>query len=84
MHVDHEADERKGETEYNSESDNEDDNNSEPTSGACFHQVYQHMNNDAGRLNPYWILLDNKSMVHMFGNCALLENIQDVYDTIDV
>ena len=53
MHVDHEADERNGETEYNSESNNEDDENSKPTPGACFHQVSHHMNNDAGRLNPY-------------------------------
>ena len=36
MHVDHEADKINGDTEYNSESDNEDDNNdnSEPTPGA--------------------------------------------------
>ena len=72
MHVDHKVDESNGETEYKSESGNKDDDDSEPTPGACFHQVSHHMKNDAGRLNPYCILLDNQSKVHMFSNSALL------------
>ena len=75
MHVDHEADESNGEIEYNSNSDNEYGNDSDPTPGACFHQVSHHMNNNPGHLNPYWILLDNQSTVHMFSNHALLANI---------
>ena len=59
MHINHEADESNRETEYNSESDNEDNNDSEPTPGACFHQVSFHINNDAGHLNLYCILLNN-------------------------
>ena len=42
------------------------------------------MNNDAGRLNPYCILLGNKITVHMFSNRALLSNIQDAYVHIDI
>ena len=34
MHVDHKADESNGEIEYNSESDNEDDDDSESMPGA--------------------------------------------------
>ena len=34
MHVEHEADEINIDTEYKSESDNKDDDDSEPTSGA--------------------------------------------------
>ena len=75
MHVKHEADKSNGETEYNSNSDNKDNDDSEPTPGACFHQVSHHMNNDVRRLNPYWILLDNQITVHMFSNRALLANI---------
>ena len=78
MNIDHRTDEINRESEYNSESDNEDDDDSDPTPGVCFHQVSYHMNNDAGHLNSYWILLNNKSMVHMFscfdvlvGTCEL-------------
>ena len=35
-------------------------------------------------MNPYWILLENNSTVHMSGNRALLLNIQDADDPIDV
>ena len=42
------------------------------------------MNNDAGRLNPYWILLDNQIKVQRFSNQSLLANIQDADDTIDI
>ena len=84
MHADHKADESNGETEYNSESENEDDNDSEPTPGALFHQVYHHMNNDTGCLDPYWILLENKRTVDIFSNRALLENLKDVDDPIDI
>ena len=42
------------------------------------------MNNDVGRLNPYWVLLDNQSTVHMFSNRALFANIQDADKPIDV
>ena len=59
MHINQEADESNGETEYNSESNNKDDKDSEPTLGAWFHQVSHHMNNDARRLNINWIILDN-------------------------
>ena len=72
MNVNHEADNSNRETEYKSESDKGDKDDSEPTPGACFHQVSHPMNNDAGSLNPYWILLDNQSMVHMFSKHALL------------
>ena len=34
MHVNHKADESNGDTEYNSDSNNEDNDNSEPTPGA--------------------------------------------------
>ena len=37
MHINHEADGSKGETEYNSKSNNKDNGNSEPTLGAFFH-----------------------------------------------
>ena len=84
MHVDHKADKSNIETEYNSDSDNEDDNNSDPTPDVCFHQVSHHMNKDTGRLNPYWILLDNQITVHMFSNRALLENIKDADKPINV
>ena len=84
MHVNHKADKSNGETEYNSESDNEDDGDSDPTPGECFRQVSHHMNNDVGRLNPYWVLLDNQSTVHMFSNRALFANIQDADKPIDV
>ena len=57
---------------------------SEPTPGACFHQVSHHMNNNGVRLNPYWILLENQSMLHMFSNRDLLANIHDVDKTINV
>ena len=77
MHVDHESDKSNRETENNSKSDNEDDDNSEPMPDALFHKVSYHINNDAGRLNLYWNLLDNQITVHMFRNRALLENIQD-------
>ena len=83
MHVNHEADKSNVETEYNSESDNKDDNDSEPASGACFYQVSQHMNNDAGHLYPFWILLENQSTVQMFINRALLANTQDSDKPID-
>ena len=72
IHVDHEADKSNGETENNSKSDNKYDDNSEPTPDALFPQVSYHINNEAGRLNPYWNLLDNQSTVHMFRNRALL------------
>ena len=75
MHANHEADERNRDTEYNYKSDNEEDDDSNPTPGTCFHQVSHHMNNENGRLNPYWILLDNKITVRMFRNHALLANI---------
>ena len=84
MHVNHKADDSNREIEYNSESNNEDDDESEPTLGACFHQVSHHMNNYSGRLNPYWIILDNQSTVHMFSNLSLLANIQDADKPIDV
>ena len=42
------------------------------------------MNNDEGRLNPYWIILNNQSTVHMFRNRDLLANIEDANDPIDV
>ena len=48
MNVNHESDENNREIEYNSESDNKDDNNSEPTPGECFRQLSHHMNNGAG------------------------------------
>ena len=47
MHVDQKADESNGETEYNCESVNKDDDDSEPTLGTCFHQVSRHMNINA-------------------------------------
>ena len=84
MHVNQEADESNGETEYNSDSDNEENDNSEPTPGACFHQVTHHINNDAGRLNPYWILLKNHSTVHMLSNRAFLANIKYADKPINV
>ena len=52
MHVDQEVDESNGETEYNFKSENEDDDDSEPMSGACFHQVSHHMKNDTRRMKP--------------------------------
>ena len=42
------------------------------------------MKNDTGRLKPYWILLENQSTVHMFGNRALLANIKDADNPIEV
>ena len=42
------------------------------------------MNNDAERLNPYWILLDNKNKVHMSSNHTLLSNVKDTDKRIDV
>ena len=42
------------------------------------------MNNNARRLNSYWILLDNQRMVHMFSNRSLLANIKEVDKTINV
>ena len=51
IHDDHKAEESNGETEYNSKSNNIENNNSDPTPGACFHQVSHHMNNNAGRLD---------------------------------
>ena len=48
MNVNHESYKSSRETEYNSESNNKDDNNSEPTPGACFRQVSHHINNGAG------------------------------------
>ena len=84
MHVNHKADDSNGDTEYNSKSDNEYDNNSEPMPGACFHQVYHHMKNDTRRLNPYWILLNNQSTVHIFSNHVLLADIKEKYKPIGV
>ena len=84
IHLNHEVDESNGDTEYNFESDNESDNNSDPTPGACFHQASHHINNDTGRINPYWVLLDNQIAVHIFSNRALLENMQDADNPIDV
>ena len=84
MHADHEIDKSNVETEYNSDSDNKDDDDSKPTPGACFHQVSHHMNNDTGCHNQYWILLNNHSAVHMFSNHALLAKIQDKDYPIDV
>ena len=84
VNINHEAEESKGETKYNSKSYNEDDNNLEPTLGACFRQVSHHMNNDAVRLNPYWILIENKSTMHMFINRDLLKNIKDADKPINV
>ena len=52
--------------------------------GACFHQVSHHMKNDTGRLNPYWIPLDNQNMVHMFSNRVLLANIKDTDEHINI
>ena len=57
MNVDHEVYDSNRETEYKSEFNNEDDNNSDPTPGSRFHHFSHHMNNDVGRLNPYCILL---------------------------
>ena len=45
IHVDHEADESNVETGYNSDSKNEYDDDSNPTTGACFRQVSQHTKN---------------------------------------
>ena len=84
MNVNHEAEESNWEIEYNSESKNEDDDNPEPTPGKWFRQVSHQMNNDAGHLNPYWIILNNQSTVHIFSNHTLLVNIQDTDDPIDV
>ena len=42
------------------------------------------MNNDSGRINPYFILLGNHSTVHMFSNRVPLEKIQDADEPIDV
>ena len=84
MNVNHESYKSSRETEYNSESNNKDDNNSEPTPGACFHQVSHHINKEAVQLNPYWKFLDNQSTVRMFKNCALLANIQDADEPINV
>ena len=42
------------------------------------------MNNDAGRLYPYWILLENQITVNMFSNHSLHENIKDLDEPIDV
>ena len=84
MHVNHKADESNGEKEYNSDSCNEDNDNSDPTPGACFRQVYHQMNNDTGRLNQYWIILNNQRTVHMFSNHTLLSNARDSDDPIDV
>ena len=84
MHVNHEADESNREIEYNSESNNKDDDESEPTLGAFFHQLSRNMNNNAGLLNPYWILIDKQSTEHMFSNCALLAKIKDADEPINV
>ena len=84
MHADHEIDKSNVETEYNSDSDNKDDDDSKPTPGACFHQVSCHMNNDARRLNPYWILLNNQSTLQMFSKRSLLVNIKGADDPINV
>ena len=84
MHVGNEADESNRETEYNYETENEDDNDSDPMSGACFCQVYHHMNNDVVRFNPYWILLNNHITVQMFRNRAILANIPGADDPIGV
>ena len=69
MQMNHEAYEGNRETEYSYRSNNEDDNNSDPLPGACFHQISNHMKNETKRLNPYWILLDNQSMVQ----CSVTE-----------
>ena len=84
MHGDHEADESNRDIKYNSESDNEDDNDSDPTPGACFHQISHHTKNDTIYLNSYWILLDNQSPVHMLSSRALLADIKDADKPIDV
>ena len=84
MHINHKADKSNGETEYNSEFDNKDNNKSKPTPGACFHQISHHMNNEARRLNPYWILLNNQITVHKFSSRDILTNIQDADETIYV
>ena len=84
MHITQKADKSNRETKYKSESDNKDNDLSESTSVACFHQVSHHMKNETGRLNPYWILLYNQSTVHMFSNHALLSNIKDADKKINV
>ena len=84
MHVDHEADGSNGDTEYNSESKNEDDDNYKPMPGAWLHQIFHHTKNETGSLNPYWALLTNHSMVHMFRKHALLENTKGADKPIDV
>ena len=82
MHVRNDADDRNKDTGY--ESTNASNYDSNPTPGASFHQIYHHMKNKNGRLNPYWILLYNHIMVHMFVNCAPLADIKDADDPIDV
>lgn len=42
------------------------------------------MNNKKGRLNKWWILLDNQSTVNMFSNRELMKNIDIASNLVDV